>query len=186
MSAPLRRLVLPAVVLALSLTACTGTSTPTATVTVTEAPRSSASSGDPSAPTATTTTAAESSNAQVQSFIDALDAFVAYVRAWPGGDLGDDPQFRQLKSAFVDAKRAINRTDLWLGENSAVTAPGMSISAGQAVTIGQGSVRANATAVDVDLDNDDARLTWEIEFSNGDDVTIDADTGTVLDVDIDD
>ena len=186
MSAHLRRLVLPAAVVALTLTACTGTSTPTATVTVTEAPQSTAASDDQSAPTATITAPAESASAQVQSFIDALDAFVAYVQAWPGGDLGDDPQFRQLKSAFVDAKRTINRTDLWLGENSAVTAPGMSISAGEAVTIGQGSVRANATPVDVDLDNDDARLTWEIEYSNGDDVTIDADTGAVLDVDIDD
>lgn len=186
MSARLRRLVLPAAVVALTLTACTGTSTPTATVTVTEAPQSSASSDDQSAPTATITTPAASAGAQVQSFIDALDAFVAYVQAWPGGDLGDDPQFRQVKSAFVDAKRAINRTELWLGENSAVTAPGMSVSAGQAVTIGQGSVRENATVHEIELHNEDARLTWEIEYSNGDDVTIDADTGAVLDVDIDD
>lgn len=123
--------------------------------------------------------------ADVQAFIDALDAMVAYTQANPG-NLHDDAQFRTLKQEFVRAKRAINRTDLWLGENSAVTGNGLAVSAGEALSIGQAAVRPNATVRQIELHNDDAALTWEIEFSNGDDVDVDAATGVVTDIDLDD
>jgi uncharacterized membrane protein YkoI len=183
-----RHLVAPTVALVVVglLTACGGdpvvVGTPVPTVTVTVDPTHGATG---SAPATSSAPSNISTDPQVQTFVDALDALVAYAQAHPG-NLRDDQQFRTLLSAFVQAKRSIDRTDLWLGENSAVTASGLAISAGEAVTIGQGAVRPNATATSVELSNDDTVLTWEIEFSNGDDVEIDANTGAVRDIDLDD
>lgn len=187
----LRHTVVPAVatVAALGLlTACSDDpvvvgSGPAPTVTVTVDPAATADPSISAGPGAGTSVAADD---QVQAFIDALEAIVAYRQAWTGGDLGRDPEFQDLLRTFVQAKRAIDRTDLWLGANSAITANGLAVSAGEAVGIAQAVVRADATAIDVELDDDDGALRWQIEFSNGDDVEVDANTGAVLEVDLDD
>ncbi len=192
----LRHTVVPAVatVAALGLlTACSDDpvvvgSGPAPTVTVTVGPAATAdpsTSADPG--TADPATGASvAADDQARAFLDALEALVAYRQAWTGGDLGRDPEFQDLLRTFVQAKRAIDRTDLWLGANSAITANGLAVSAGEAVGLAQDVVRADATAIDVELDDDDGALRWQIEFSNGDDVEIDANTGAVLEVDLDD
>ncbi|MEV7973740.1 PepSY domain-containing protein [Cellulomonas sp. NPDC089187] len=168
------------------LTACSGTDEPkpTATVTVTAQPEQPATQS-PQATGDADTSAATSDDA-VQAFIDAQTAFIDYKQSWTGGNLGADPEFQRLKQEFIQAKQAINRTDLWLGANSDVTGSGMAIPADEAVRLGQEVVRANATPVEVTLDEDDGRLTWEIEYDNGDDATIDADTGAVVEFDLND
>jgi hypothetical protein len=187
----LRHTLVPAVatVTALGLlTACSddpavvGTG-PAPTVTVTVDPSATT---DPSLTADPGTGAPVAADDQVRAFLDALEAMVAYRQAWTGGDLGRDPEFQQLLRTFVQAKRAIDRTDLWLGANSALTADGLAVSAGEAVGLAQDVVRADATAVDVELDDDDGALRWQIEFSNGDDAEIDATTGAILEVDLDD
>lgn len=187
----LRHAVVPAVatVAALGLlTACSDDpvvvgSGPAPTVTVTVDPAATADPSTSADPGTGTPVAADD---EVQAFIDALEAIVAYRQAWSGGDLGRDPEFQDLLRTFVQAKRAIDRTDLWLGANSAITANGLAVSAGEAVGLAQDVVRADATAIDVELDDDDGALRWQIEFSNGDDVEVDANTGAVLEVDLDD
>lgn len=171
------RLAVPAAALVLGLLAGCGTDDPAPAGTATT-PAPQPTTAAPSTPAATTPAGDD-----VQAFVTALRAFVAYQRTHTG-DRHDDPEFRTLKDELERTARAVNRTDLWLGENSAVTGPGMSVPAGEAVRIGQQVVHRDATATDVDLDLDGDALTWQIEFSDGDEVTVHADTGEVLDRDV--
>jgi hypothetical protein len=180
--------------LAVAVTGCTASSDPAPTITVT-----AAGATDP-APAATATTPAPAGAAAgtttdlstlVAEFVAARDALVAYKTAWTGGDLGSDPEFVTLRTALIGARQRLGTEVDWLDDTAAsAAATGLPVSAQQAVQIGTDLVGADATVHDLDLDLDDDRLVWELDLRTASgvehDLTIDAETGAVLEHDTDD
>lgn len=187
------------VTLAVAVTGCSTSPDPAPTVTV----DAGATGPAPAATTATTPAPATSSAATgaagaatdlgtlVAELIAARDALVAYKTAWTGGDLGSDPEFVALRTALIGARQRLGSEVDRLDDTAASAAvTGLPVSAQQAVQIGTALVGTEAVVEDLDLDLDDDRLVWELSLRTttglDHDLTIDAETGEVLEHDVDD
>ncbi|HEY0217439.1 MAG TPA: PepSY domain-containing protein [Cellulomonas sp.] len=183
--------------LALLVTGCTGSSTPTPTVTVTAPAPEAATAGTGTGATAATGSAAGTSGDGedrttldlLESYLAARTALVDHKMAWQGGDLDDDPTFRRLRADLATADHQLEASARWLTDDAAVTAGEVQVSAGRAVQIAADLIGGDVTTRTIELDEDDHRITWELELAVGGvehDVSIDAGTGAVLEHDSDD
>lgn len=100
-----------------------------------------------------------------------------------------DVEFADDTELKVDARTGdLTRTDR--GDDRTISLPDGVISVWNAVAIAVGgqnaiarSVVPNSEPIEAELEFDDGRLTWEVEFRNDTEVNIDALSGAILEID---